>query len=102
MLTELAYWLIDGKAGTGRCQLYNVPVGVVGVDALEVDTIQDGCDAQPGLNQFLTPYELCFFVGDGECVVVRLPGAHAHVASFVRVALKVGDQRTRTSISYAP
>src|ERR1051326_4623921 len=102
MLTELTYRLIDGKARAGRCQLYNVPVGVVGIDALEVDTIQDGCNAQPGFNQFLTPYELCLFVGDGECVVVCLPGAHAHASSFVRVALKVGNQRTRVSISYTP
>src|SRR5256885_14886216 len=102
MLTEFAYRLVYSKARASRCQFYNVTVRIIGVDALVVDTVQDGCDAQPGFNQLLAPYKLCLFVGNGECIVVRLPGTHAHAGGFLRVALKVGDQRTRATISYSP
>src|SRR5437588_4106039 len=102
MLTEFAYRFVYSKARASRCQFYNVTVRIIGVDTLEVDTVQDGCDAQPGFNQLLAPGELCILVGNGECIVVRLSGTHAHAGGFLRVALKVGDQRTRAAISYAP
>src|SRR5258708_3347866 len=77
-------------------------VGIVGVDTFEVDTIQNRCDAQPGLHQFLAPGQLCLFVGHSKSIVVCLPSPHLHTTSFVRVALEVGNQRAWTPVSYAP
>src|SRR5229473_1962898 len=102
VMSKLGYWLIYGKAWPGSRQFYDMPVGIVGIDAFEVDALHNRRDAQASLHQFLTPDELRLFVGNSEGIMVCLSGTHTHTRSFTVITLKVSYQRAGMSISNAP
>src|SRR3989442_11631083 len=99
---KIANRLIDSKARASGCQFHNVSIGIIHVDALKVHSIQNRCDAQASLQQFLTPGKLCLFVGNGKGIMMRLTCPHAHAGTLLWIATKVGNQRTWTPIPHSP
>src|SRR5260370_3056302 len=102
MLPQVSRRFIDSEAWPHRCQFHNMPIGIVGVDAFEVHTIQYRCNTQTGLDQLFAPHQLHLLVSHGEREVMRLTRADLRVARSDRVAFKVGNQRAWASIAHPP
>lgn len=102
LMPKLGHWFINRKAWPGRRQLDNVPIRVIGIDALEVDSIQNRCYSQASIHELLTPRQLGFFIFNGKCLMVCLSGTYTHATFPGWLALKVRDQGTWSSISHTP